>query len=354
MAIKSSFEPKDARITFEEEDYQSDEEKDTSNDWNQQQPRKRKTGTQALVEFLNTTCPEEFQKDAPKRASALFFRKRKSTSTSTNEKQRKNYIEIIANPFSFKPKNSKSSPTSSHPIIPMRKGTILPKCNVGGINNTPNMLVPAPLLSKGGAIVRPCLQPQHHFGEQQEEDEEELLNVLPRTQSATSSSLSAVAEEDDIIEKGLKQRLNQYKELHLQKPSDLISKSVAQEHTMALEVVFSMVNEHQQQREENRKRKSKTRHVQVQTIPCDNIGRTQQGDETLMLVQQELEQEKLLNSKLEATLEELTDHYETLCGLAYSKLRQVWEEKVKWENACFEAKERCWHQHQQQILGSES
>ncbi|KAL9544439.1 hypothetical protein MBANPS3_007617 [Mucor bainieri] len=344
MAIKSSFEPKDARITFEEEDYQSDEEKDTSNGWNQQQPRKRKTGTQALVEFLNTTCPEEFQKDTPKRASALFFRKRKSTSTNTNEKQRKNYIEIIANPFNFKPKNSKSSPTSSHPIIPMRKGTILPKCNVG---------VPAPLLSKGGAIVRPCLQPQRRFGEQQEEDEEETLNVLPKTRSASSSSLSVVAEEHDIIEKGLKQRLNHYKEIHQQKPSDLISKSVAQEHAMALEVVFSMVNEHQQQREENKTRKSKTRHVQVQTMPCDNIGMTQQGDETLMLVQQELEHEKLLNSKLEATLEELTDHYETLCGLAYSKLRQVWEEKVKWENACFEAKERCWHQHQQQILGSE-
>lgn len=350
MAIKSSFEPKDARITFEEEDYQSDEEKDTSNDWNQQQPRKRKTGTQALVEFLNTTCPEEFQKDAPKRASALFFRKRKSTASSTNEKQRKNYIEIIANPFNFKPKNSKSPPSSSHPIIPMRKGTILPKCNVGSINNTPNMLVPAPLLSKGGAIVRPCLQPQQHFEEEPEEDEEEILNVLPKPQSATS--LSVVAEEDDIIEKGLKQRLNHYKELHLQKPSDLISKSVAREHTMALEVVFSMVNDHQQQREENKKRKPKTRHIQVQTMPCDNIGMAQ-GDEVLMVVQQELEQERLLNSKLEATLEELTDHYETLCGLAYSKLRQVWEEKVRWENACFEAKERCWHQHQQQILGSE-
>ncbi|KAG1105077.1 hypothetical protein G6F42_016999 [Rhizopus arrhizus] len=212
------------------------------------------------------------------------------------------------------------------------------------------MLVPAPLLSKGGAIVRPCLQPQQHFEEEPEEDEEEILNVLPKPQSATS--LSVVAEEDDIIEKGLKQRLNHYKELHLQKPSDLISKSVAREHTMALEVVFSMVNDHQQQREENKKRKPKTRHIQVQTMPCDNIGMAQ-GDEILMLVQQELEQEKLLNSKLEATLEELTDHYETLCGLAYSKLRQVWEEKVRWENACFEAKERCWHQHQQQILGSE-
>lgn len=347
MAIKSSFEPKDARITFEEEDYHTDEEKDVSNDWNQQQPRKRKTGTQALVEFLNTTCPEEFQKDAPKRSSALFFRKRKSTTTTTNEKQRKNYIEIIANPFNFKPKNSKSSPSSSHPILPMRKGAILPKCNVGGINNTPNMLVPAPLLSKGGGIVRPSLQPQEQLEEEQEEDEEEILNVLPRTQSTTSSSEA----EDDIIEKGLKQRLNYYKESQLQKPSDLISKSVAQEHTTALEVVFSMVNSHQQQEEENQKRKSKTRHIQVQTMPYN--AETVQGEETLMLVQQELEQEKLLNSKLEATLEEITDHYETLCGLAYSKLRQVWEEKVRWENACFEAKERCWHQHQQQILGSE-
>ncbi|KAG2213797.1 hypothetical protein INT46_005252 [Mucor plumbeus] len=347
MVIKSSFEPKDARITFEEEDYHTDEEKDVPKDWNQQQPRKRKTGTQALVEFLNTTCPEEFQKDAPKRSSALFFRKRKSTTTTTNEKQRKNYIEIIANPFNFKPKNIKPSPSSSHPILPMRKGAILPKRNVGGINNTPNMLVPAPLLSKGGGIVRPSLQPQKQLEEEQEEDEEEILNVLPRTQSTTPLSEA----EDDIIEKGLKQRLNYYKESQLQKPSDLISKSVAQEHTMALEVVFSVVNNHQQQEEECDKRKSKTRHIQVQTMPY-KIEMTQ-GEETLMAVQQKLEQEKLLNSKLEATIEEMIDHYETLCGLAYSKLRQVWEEKVRWENACFEAKERCWHQHQQQILGPE-
>ncbi|CEP12092.1 hypothetical protein [Parasitella parasitica] len=347
MAIKSSFEPKDARITFEEEYYQSDEEKDLTIDWNQQQPRKRKTGTQALVEFLNTTCPEEFYKDAPKRPSALFFRKRKPAVATTSEKQRKNYIEIIANPFNFKPKSSKSSPSSSHPIIPMRQGTILPKCNVGGVNSTPNMLAPAPLLlAKGGGIGRPSLEPLKRRGEEQEQediDEEETLNVLPESQSASTK------EQNDIIEKGLKQRLNHYKDLQLQKPSDLISKSVAQEHTMALEVVFSMVNNHQQEREENTKRKTNTRHVQVQTMPYTHD--TDRGEETLMLVQKELEQEKLLNSKLEATLEEIMDHYEALCGLAYSKLRQIWEEKVRWENACFEAKEHCWTQHQQQVLG---
>ncbi|KAI8642377.1 hypothetical protein BD408DRAFT_451750 [Parasitella parasitica] len=318
MAIKSSFEPKDARITFEEY-YQSDEEKDVSIDWNQQHPRKRKTGTQALVEFLNTTCPEEFYKDAPKRPSALFFRKRKPAVAATSEKQRKNYIEIIANPFNFKPKSSKSSPPSSHPMIPMRQ-------------------------AKGGGIGRPSLQPPQRCGEGQEKedvDEEEALNVSPTSQPASTK------EQDDVIEKGLKQRLNQYKELQLQKPSDLISKSVAQEHAMALEVVFSMVNNHQE-KEENTKRKANTRHVQVQTMPYNHLD--QGGEGTLMLVQQELEQEKLLNSKLEATLEEITDHYETLCGLAYSKLRQVWEEKVRWENACFEAKEHCWNQHQQQQI----
>ncbi|CAM0138230.1 hypothetical protein VKS41_001471 [Umbelopsis sp. WA50703] len=94
------YEPKGPRIDQEDdEDYSSD---DMIGVEKREKPRKKKSSTQALVEFLNTTGPEEFQKQVvPKRGSTLFFRRRKKsparpaiTTTGGNPKK---YVEIVTN-----------------------------------------------------------------------------------------------------------------------------------------------------------------------------------------------------------------------------------------------------------------
>jgi hypothetical protein len=174
---------------------------------------------------------------------------------------------------------------------------------------------------------------------------------------------------DDMIEGGLKQRLNQYQINSLDVPSDAISKSLAQEHLVALGVVSSMMMD--EQKDQTTMKKKKSRHIQVQTMPYypnENskavavqteepmLSDSSKVNDTELLLkkfekmEQELKQERLKNSRLQAALEDTRDQFEVLSGLAYKKLREVWEEKTKWENACIEAKERCWHDHQQQIM----
>jgi hypothetical protein len=93
-----AYEPKGPRIDQEEDDYSSDD----LNLEKREKPRKKKSNTQALVEFLNTTGPEEFQKQVvPKRSSTLFFRRRKKSPARPpippNSGSHKKYVEIVAN-----------------------------------------------------------------------------------------------------------------------------------------------------------------------------------------------------------------------------------------------------------------
>jgi predicted DNA binding CopG/RHH family protein len=401
MAIKTTFEPKDPRITFEDSDEGDD-------DWtSDEKPRKRKTGTQALVEFLNTTSPEEFQKGSPKRSTALFFRRRTNKSAkvlgSAPTMHRKNYIEIIANPFMFnksKPPNNTTATAATSATTPCTAAVVgsqlnhtLSKSSASiysnaahapplptkkGISNkdmysiasaaaslhsisTQTSRSPS-VLTKSSLVLR--RQPSLRV-DKAEERKTLPVNILPMIHDHY----------DDVIEGGLKYRLNQYKRMQLDKPSDMISKSITQEHTAALEILFSLTNQNEDSPQPP-PIKRRPRHVQVQTMPYmeedapiipiktpkeedddDDEEMEQQLDhqeikQRLEKVEKELKQEKLINSRLEAALEETRDEYELLSGLAYKKLREVWEEKVRWENACIEAKERCWHDHQQQILGN--
>lgn len=93
-----AYEPKGPRIDQEEDDYSSDD----LNPEKREKPRKKKSNTQALVEFLNTTGPEEFQKQVvPKRSSTLFFRRRKKSPARPpippNSGSHKKYVEIVTN-----------------------------------------------------------------------------------------------------------------------------------------------------------------------------------------------------------------------------------------------------------------
>lgn len=338
MAVKTAYEPKDARITFDEKYYSDDM------DQIKREPRKRITGTQALVEFLNTTSPEEFQKK--RLSSTSFFSRKKSNTEKKPSPHRKSYIDIIANPFFNRSKKSnvsllgaqlnqtlsKQSIYSDQPVLPSHRKCPPLSSPVNGKRQPPSL-----------CVARLNNETAHHT----------IFTV-------------SQGKDDDLIEGGLKQRLKNYQSHALEKPSDRVTQSLALEHTAALEVV-SMMN-----KEELANNKKKCRHMQVQTMPYspDNeslvsthvehepvvITIEDDGDalkQRLAKVENELKQEKLVTSRLQAALEETRDQFEVLSGLAYKKLREVWEEKTRWETACIETKEKCWHDHQQQILGQQ-
>ncbi|KAG2236289.1 hypothetical protein INT48_001352 [Thamnidium elegans] len=342
MTVKNAFEPKEARITFDEKYYCYDSEDIKG--------RKRVTGTQALVEFLNTTSPEEFHKRPTKRSSALFFKRRNDKKSNTgNTIHRKSYIEIIANPFTFtRSKNNKTNQpllsdtasTYDQPILPIHRKSTQTQTNYR--RQTPSLRVSA----------------LNSFKENTNNSSDQLYTVFNAIHNT----------QDDLIEGGLKQRLEKY-QLN-QKPSDVISRRLAKEHLVALEVVSNMVEDGQP---DIKKKKKKARHIQVQTMPFypnqqdlldsrdnnNNLNPEIESDqdqlkEKLAKVEKELELEKVLNSRLQASLNDTRDQFEVLSGLAYKKLREVWEEKTRWENACIETKEKCWHDHQQLILGKTS
>lgn len=50
--------------------------------------------------------------------------------------------------------------------------------------------------------------------------------------------------------------------------------------------------------------------------------------------------EESRSKRAELALEEALDNFEVISGLAYAKLRELWEEKMRWENACMELRDR--------------
>ncbi|KAG0769673.1 hypothetical protein G6F57_005745 [Rhizopus arrhizus] len=302
MTFRASFEPKDARIISKEdtdEDIDDDDEK----------KKRKRTGTQALVEFLNTTSPEEFQKPVHKRSS-FFGRRRKSNQSPL----KKNYIDLISSPF-------KKAPA----MLP-RRDSCYSSSSTTAVRHM--QLVSSIVLEDEKSTLQTL-----------EEEEEEEGALGGKNQG----------DHDTLIEKGLEQRLERYKALNNnQKPSDIVTQSLAHEHVVALENMIK------QQPKPSREKK-RTRHVQVQTMPFEETKVEKPKEYSLQerydQMEYELKQERILRQRLQATLEEAMDQFEVLSGMAYKKLREVWEEKVRWENACMQVKERCWQDHQQQILG---
>lgn len=323
MAVKTPYEPKEARITFDEKYYCYDEKEMKG------VPRKRTTGTQALVEFLNNTSPEEFHKQ--KRSSTTLFFKRRHEKKSND---RKSYIDIIPNPF-----------TSFH------------------------------IKSKSVSLIKTIephsiLLPDHRKSTQTQTSHRRQTPSLRVTSLNTSIAHEQVttlfeSEQEDMIEGGLKKRLEKYP-VH---PSDVVAQELAKEHLVALELFSNLVMQEQQASEDHSKKK-RGRHIQVQTMPMEDpdhpkelaVAHDHQKEEPdqedlkqrLAKAEKDLKQEKLLNARLQASLEDTRDQFEVLSGLAYKKLREVWEEKTRWENACHETKERCWQEHQHLIIPNHS
>lgn len=426
MTYKSGFEPKDARTI---NTYDEDDDFDDFDDWSLEttppRPRRRKTGTQALVEFLNTTSPEEFKKVPPatthstptlnnnKRSSTPFFLRRrnknKSSSSPSNSTilasnastpsagsslasgggggapntiHRKNYIEIIAhNPTrlphyydsytgagssAIQALASGSKISLNEPILPTRRDSSLYSASIRSLSiKSPSSLYPKVSPKPPNVVSRPpataptaktttttatttakeddTVNNNHDTGDN--DDDIKKRNMV--------DAMVATCDGMDVIEAGLIQRLKQCQLYGLNKPMDVVTNHLTEEHIRALKVSASV-----QDGIGNTKKKS--RHVQVQTdLAWDSTPIQQETTRnnhtttnhapppttttttaTTEDLQRQLTQERLERQRLEAALELTCDHFEVLSGLAYKKLRELWEEKLRWENACIELNER--------------
>jgi hypothetical protein len=180
----------------------------------------------------------------------------------------------------------------------------------------------------------------------------------------------------DVIEAGLIQRLKQCQLYGIDKPMDMLTTKLTDEHIRALKVSSSIAATDQWRTEQTEIKKKRSRHAQVQTLPWDGSSSTcglvvsdekdatqkttisqgmtattmtntetattkEQSDSVILEdLQRQLAQERQERQRLEAALETTCDHFEVLSGLAYKKLRELWEEKLRWENACIELNDR--------------
>ncbi|KAI8344786.1 hypothetical protein BC941DRAFT_464995 [Chlamydoabsidia padenii] len=399
MTYKSGFEPKDARTinTYEDDDF------DDFDDWSLEttppRPRRRKTATQALVEFLNTTSPEEFKKNPPppitlnntKRTSTPFFLRRRnknksSPSNSTilpstsstggsssnslgapNTIPRKNYIEIIAHNPTRLPQYydsytgagglaSGSKISLNEPILPTRRDSSLYSASIRSLSiksptyskvNLKSPTSPRTPQPTTTTITTASDNQDNNKGKAiSDNDQDNNKDKEDEKKRKMVDAMVATCDGMDVIEAGLIQRLKQCQLYGIDKPMDVVTARLTEEHIRALKVSAS---------QQVGGIKNKSRHVQVQTdLSWDNtngsrasIQETNHTDNTTVPfsssveeLQQQLAQERQERRRLEAALELTCDHFEVLSGLAYKKLRELWEEKLRWENACIEMNEQ--------------
>ncbi|RCH79698.1 Sorting nexin mvp1, partial [Rhizopus azygosporus] len=92
----------------------------------------------------------------------------------------------------------------------------------------------------------------------------------------------------------------------------------------------------QEMKKDNVHHGKKVRHIQVQTMDVEHSTDPIKVSKT----KKESEEGETEIRRLEAALDETLDNFEVICGLAYKKLRELWEEKMRWENACMEFRDR--------------
>ncbi|KAI9344421.1 hypothetical protein BD770DRAFT_463606 [Pilaira anomala] len=344
---KSSFQPKNPRAVsiyhIDEDDMDDLIEEKVNNG------KKGMTGTQALVEFLKTTSPEEFQRNVPttERSSNIFSRIRKqkrnqpkssSSSTTTtaaahapplptpsistrsipsiNSTIRKNHIEII--PQKSASINSRSPSFETSSFVSRNKGT--------GEPILPNKKRESSLYS--GSL---------HYSNS-------VNSKLFKLNDEYLSKSDGV----DTIESALLQRLERMKLINHELPSNQVATGLAAEHVRALGITLSLDNDHLLNDQKNN-----MRHMQVQTdfnndatmesttniTTTTTTTTTTTATATTITTQQDIDFENRAK-RAEAALENALDHFEVITGLAYKKLRELWEEKMRWENACMDLRDR--------------
>ncbi|EPB83121.1 hypothetical protein HMPREF1544_10106 [Mucor circinelloides 1006PhL] len=423
---KSNFQPKDARAISmsyrdEDEDDMSDlfpnEKSSPSNG------RKMMTGTQALVEFLKTTSPEEFQRSTPERSvNNLFSRIRKpkrntappppasiiptpslssrsvpsstaslpvtlaSTLTaptsyhgsdviSNHTIHRKNYIEIVPQQQHQKMvtksagnSRSPSFDTTSIQSFVLRNNSTSTNNNNNNNNKTGEPILPnkkrESSLYSGSLRHSVSIKSQLSAATNSNRATRPLIrDTSQRLDVKATEEFLSLADGMDSIESALLQRLERIRIVDGDIPSDQVAAGLATEHVRALGITHTLDNQHHLDHD-----KRKVRHMQVQTentcISSNEQQHLAQDTPTNNIPLHEPSTPEDLEARArraEVALEDALDHFEVISGLAYKKLRELWEEKMRWENACMELRDRLvvmeqrrypfqQQQHQQQSL----
>ncbi|KAI9476559.1 MAG: hypothetical protein EXX96DRAFT_577559 [Benjaminiella poitrasii] len=393
---KSNFQPKDARaVTLT---YSDDEDDDDMSEFFQNEKpthgRRMMTGTQALVEFLKTTSPEEFQRNAPERSvNTIFSRIRKpkrttappppppsiiptssissrsvpsssaslpgtltsaTTLTATNSfhgnkdfVRRKNYIEIVPQQQKLISRSAGNSRSPSFDTTSIQSFVLRNSSTNINNNNSksnepilPNKKRESSLYSgslRYSASVRSQLSTATNNNNRRPLIRE--VNSQNSDLKVTEEYLT-LADGMDDIESALLQRLERIRLLNEEIPSDQVAAGLATEHVRALGITHILDNQHLQECS-----KTKTRHMQVQTEETIKSYINTLSDEVEKHKPQPQitlneEDPELRAKRAEAALEDALDHFEVISGLAYKKLRELWEEKMRWENACMELRDR--------------
>ncbi|KAI7852630.1 hypothetical protein BDC45DRAFT_183954 [Circinella umbellata] len=232
-----------------------------------------------------------------------------------------------------------------------------------------------------------------------------------RDRKATELLVNHFSSQDDLetVESALLQRLERFKLSKMDKPSNVVAAGLATEHVRALQVStqeyesFDPYHGIDHPDHLSKSKKKKIRHMQVQTMPLDlaaattttststslepsissnstrsitninnhasntevssnnnnnmnsinsNNNNNNNEDPMIIQLQQQLAEEQKQRKRLEAALEETCDHFEVLSGMAYQKLRELWEERTRWENACIELRDRLLEMNHHQGLTS--
>ncbi|RCI04725.1 hypothetical protein CU098_010902 [Rhizopus stolonifer] len=340
MPNKTNFQPKDARAVSIT--YRDDDDDDMSDLFG---PGKRMmTGTQALVDFLKTTSPEEFQRTSTSNHSersvnTLFSRIRKtkrapsiipstasvpsstislpasssSSSTLTSAYElRKPHIEIV-------PQKTKSATISSSRSPSFHSETFVSRKAKDPI--LPNKKRESSLYS---GSLRHSVSVRSHLSTVSHKKSHKVATdqVLAKTQGM------------DMIESALLQRLERLKTAHEPRPSDQVAAALSAEHIRALGITHLLDNTTRETQH-----KKNVRHMQVQTEQAQ----IQTSEEPQVPTPTHVSREKdpeLRARRAEVALENAMDHFEVMSGLAYKRLRELWEEKMRWENACMELRDR--------------
>ncbi|KAI8349647.1 hypothetical protein EDC96DRAFT_448450 [Choanephora cucurbitarum] len=323
------FQPKDARaIPFT---YRYDEDDDLSEVIHERRP---KTANHYLIEFLDKG-PEDVHH--PSKSNTLFNRIKKTkrnntaSSASTVSSVRSVPSSTTSLPISTNNTNSSLTLTSSNQYH-RRAPDVTPQKTKSATTISRNDKPILPNKKRESSLYS---APLRHSLSVRSTTSYSRRSVPLSGTKATEIVMARRSESMDTIEFALMQRLERMKVMDEPLPSDQVATGLSAEHIRALGITHILDNPQQ-------KSDKKVRHMQVQTERwSESSSQVSVEHEADNHVSHSREKDPEIRARrAEAALENAYDHLEVMSGLAYKKLRELWEEKTRWETACMELRDR--------------
>lgn len=330
------FQPKDARIKSDI-DFDDDELTLYSQS-------SRKTRTQELADFLLSTGPEEFHKNNSVPSSASSS----SSSTTSGSIATLSFLKRARN----KSKGTLASMTQQHAKQQQQQHN---NKSHHGSSSSPSAVAP-PSSSVATTTTSP---PKTHIEIAPPPPEP----ILPRRESSLYSGSMRYRSMSSSNGWGT-QRTNPAARNHERHVADVFeSRQIDQ--ALQQRIITATANGHLLTNTTPSSSPTTTtkrvRHAHIQTDQSslhrppsssyrsppppsslhDNIDPTTTMPTTVEELQRQIALEKQRQKRLEAAMNTTCDQFEVLSGLAYVKLRMIWEEKMHWESAYFALKEQC-------------